>query len=80
MSNPPPFAALADPTRRTLFERLLDGWSRQGYKLTSTRETFAGLDLTRLPRHEVVRGEVPGRSGTLMMQGEQFLSNWKIIE
>jgi undecaprenyl phosphate-alpha-L-ara4FN deformylase len=58
-----------------ILERLLQGWRDQGYQLTSTRALFAGLDLARLPRHEVIRGELPGRAGTLMLQGEEFLSS-----
>ena len=56
------------------FERLLEGWRSQGYALTSTRAMFDDLDAAKLPRHEVIRGEVPGRSGTLMLQGEDFLA------
>ena len=55
-----------------VFERLLDGWTEQGYALTSTQAIFTDLDAARLPRHEVLRGEYPGRSGTLMLQGEEF--------
>jgi peptidoglycan/xylan/chitin deacetylase (PgdA/CDA1 family) len=57
-----------------VFERLLDGWTAQGYQLTSLAALRAGLDLATLPRHEVIRGEVPGRSGTLMLQGPEFLA------
>jgi len=57
-----------------VFERLLDGWKEQGYALTSTQNMFDGLDISRLPRHEVIRGEIAGRSGTLMLQGEDFLA------
>jgi hypothetical protein len=32
-----------------------------------------------LPRHEMIRGEIPGRSGTLMLQGEEFLSTWQEV-
>ncbi len=56
------------------FERLLAGWRDQGYELTTTRAIFDNLNLAALPRHEVVRGEIPGRSGTLMLQGEEFLA------
>jgi undecaprenyl phosphate-alpha-L-ara4FN deformylase len=35
------------------------------------------LDPALLPRHEIVRGEIPGRSGSLLLQGEEFLSTWK---
>ncbi len=52
-----------------VFEQLLAGWSQQGFKLTSTRAYFETLDVTRLPRHAVTFGGVPGRSGTLALQG-----------
>jgi peptidoglycan/xylan/chitin deacetylase (PgdA/CDA1 family) len=58
-------------------ERLLTGWREQGYELVSMGQLSATLDLTRLPRHEMMRGELPGRSGTLMLQGEEYLSTWK---
>jgi peptidoglycan/xylan/chitin deacetylase (PgdA/CDA1 family) len=57
------------------FEALLAGWVDQGYRLVSTREIFESLTLDELPRHEVVYGEIPGRSGTLMLQGQEFLAN-----
>lgn len=50
-----------------LFERLLEGWKAQGYALVPTRE----MPRERPPRHEVVYGEVPGRSGTLALQGKE---------
>lgn len=56
-----------------VLERLLEGWREQGYTLCTCREIYAGLSLADLPRHELIRGEVPGRSGTLMVQGEEFL-------
>ncbi|MCX8113487.1 MAG: polysaccharide deacetylase family protein [Burkholderiaceae bacterium] len=52
-----------------VFDRLLDGWRAQGYELVSLSGYASGLDLARLPRHRVVEGEVPGRSGTLFVQG-----------
>ena len=58
-----------------VFERLLEGWTAQGYELTSTRSQFEDLDLSRLPRCEIKRGEIPGRSGTLMLQGPEFLAD-----
>lgn len=57
-----------------IFERLLAGWISQGYALSPTRAIYDDLDALSLPRHEVVRGEIPGRSGTLMLQGEDFLA------
>lgn len=55
-----------------LFERLLTAWTGQGYVLSSTRAIFDSLDVARLPRHEVIRAEFPGRAGTLMLQGDAF--------
>jgi len=56
-----------------VFAQLLSGWQAQGYALVSLREYLQGLDEKNLPKHEVVRGEVPGRSGLLAMQGKEFL-------
>ena len=52
------------------FEKLLSGWKRQGYELVSMRKLFLSLRVENLPRHEVIYGEVPGRSGTLALQGD----------
>ena len=56
-------------------EQLLAGWREQGFELTTTRAIYQALAIDDLPRHEVVYGEIPGRSGTLMLQGEEFLIN-----
>jgi undecaprenyl phosphate-alpha-L-ara4FN deformylase len=56
------------------FEDMLVGWKSQGYELVSLRAVAEKLDLKRLPRHEVTIGEFPGRSGTLALQGKEFLS------
>jgi peptidoglycan/xylan/chitin deacetylase (PgdA/CDA1 family) len=57
-----------------VFEALLAGWKEQGYELTSLAQYQEELNHDTLPRHEVVLGEIPGRSGTLALQGEEFLS------
>jgi peptidoglycan/xylan/chitin deacetylase (PgdA/CDA1 family) len=51
------------------FERLLEGWIDQGYRIVSTRTMFERLDPARLPLHEIATGEVDGRSGALALQG-----------
>ena len=51
-----------------VFEQLLAGWQKQGYELVSMRQYLGGLE-GMLPRHEVLLGEVEGRSGTLALQG-----------
>lgn len=59
------------------FERLLAGWRDQGYTLAGTGALFATLDAKHLPREEVDRGSVPGRSATLMVQGAPFLAEYE---
>ena len=60
-----------------VLERLLASWREQGYEIVALNDIANRLNVTALPRHEMIRGEVPGRSGTLMLQGEPFLSSWK---
>lgn len=55
-----------------VFDQLLRGWKAQGYELVSLQDYALSLDLPALPRHQVVMGEIPGRSGTLALQGERF--------
>ncbi|MBL8483823.1 MAG: 4-deoxy-4-formamido-L-arabinose-phosphoundecaprenol deformylase [Rhodocyclaceae bacterium] len=57
-----------------VFERLLAGWRDQGYALTTTRALYEALEIETLPRCEILRGTVAGRSGTLMVQGAEFLA------
>jgi peptidoglycan/xylan/chitin deacetylase (PgdA/CDA1 family) len=56
-----------------VFGELLAGWQAQGYSLVSLAEYAQALDLSRLPRHVVTEGTVPGRSGMLAVQGKEFL-------
>lgn len=63
-----------------VFERLLEGWRAQGYELVTTRAIFESLDLTALPRCEILRAVIPGRSGTLMTQGPVFLGDVPLPE
>jgi undecaprenyl phosphate-alpha-L-ara4FN deformylase len=57
----------------SVFDQLLRGWSRQGYRLGSVAALFRTLDRETLPHCEVVQGELPGRSGTMLLQGKSFL-------
>ncbi len=52
-----------------VMERLLVLWKRAQQSLLAMEDRLAGLDLTRLPRHEICWGEVAGRSGYLALQG-----------
>ena len=56
-----------------VFEQLLEGWKAQGYSLVTLSEYAGGLEVSRLPRCAVEMGAVPGRSGTLAIQGREFL-------
>jgi peptidoglycan/xylan/chitin deacetylase (PgdA/CDA1 family) len=48
-----------------IFEQLMQGWQAQGYELVSMRQYLQGLDVSELPRQEVVMQEVEGRVGKL---------------
>lgn len=48
---------------------LLAGWAAQGYELCSLGELAGTREARDLPVHEVALGTVPGRSGTLALQG-----------
>jgi peptidoglycan/xylan/chitin deacetylase (PgdA/CDA1 family) len=52
------------------FERLLRGWRSSGTRLTDLATYARSLDISRLPRCEMVSGSVAGRSGTLAYQSQ----------
>ena len=56
-------------------EQLLAGWKAQGYRLAALRTWYETLQALALPRCEVGPGTVPGRSGTLLCQGREFLAD-----
>ncbi len=58
-----------------VLETLITGWQAQGYTITSTRRLYETLQPLALPRCEVSSASVPGRSGTLLCQGEEFLGD-----
>lgn len=58
-----------------VFEKLLKGWAAQGYELVATGSIAAKLDRKTLPIHQVVMGELPGRSGKLALQGQQLVTD-----
>jgi undecaprenyl phosphate-alpha-L-ara4FN deformylase len=57
------------------FEQLLVGWKAQGWLLGSTRALYETLEPMALPRCEARLGTVEGRSGTLLVQGDEFLGD-----
>ena len=56
------------------FEELLSGWRQQGYEIVSLHDYMLSIDTRELPYHEVITGTVPGRPGTVALQGKEFLS------
>jgi len=58
-----------------VFEQLLTGWKAQGWRLVSTRALYESLHALALPRCEVGPGEIPGRSGKVLVQGREFLAD-----
>ena len=57
-----------------VFERLADGWGKQGHELVSLGEYLESLTFSDLPRNEVATGPVSGRRGMLARQGREFLA------
>ncbi|MCY1226052.1 putative 4-deoxy-4-formamido-L-arabinose-phosphoundecaprenol deformylase ArnD [compost metagenome] len=53
-----------------VFERLLAGWRAQGHGLVSMASWYRGLERSGLPQLPVTWGEIPGRSGELIVQPE----------
>lgn len=58
-------------------ELLLTGLREQGYSLVSLGQLRSTLDINALPRHEVTRGLSANGSWPVMLQGEEFLAQWK---
>jgi len=54
-----------------LLETLLAQWKAQGYEIATLAAIRQSLAANALPRHEIVFGEVPGRSGKLAVQGAE---------
>ena len=52
-----------------VLDQLLQGWQQQGYRLVSLGEMASALDPGALPHCRIVQGIIPGRSGTLTLQG-----------
>ena len=50
-----------------IFEQLLSGWKAQGYRLASMADYYEKIKHASLPAHPLQWGEVPGRSGELIV-------------
>ena len=58
-----------------VLDELIAGWKAQGWQLGPVRSLIESIDSLALPRCEVHIGSVPGRSGTLLTQGPEFLAD-----
>ncbi len=58
-------------------EKLLTGLREQGYQLVSLGQLRDTLDLASLPYHEVSLAQFPSRKDNVLVQGEEFLAQWK---
>ena len=59
------------------FELLLTGLREQGYELVSLGQMRATLNINELPRHEVSVGTPAGCAWPMLVQGDEFLAQWK---
>jgi hypothetical protein len=50
-----------------IFEQLLTGWKAQGYRLASMADYHEKIKALPLPEYPMQWGEVPGRSGELIV-------------
>lgn len=53
-----------------MFDRLLGRWRQRGVEFLSLGDLYHSLDPSLIPAHRLAMGEIPGRSGTLALQGE----------
>ncbi|WJF88955.1 polysaccharide deacetylase family protein [Paraburkholderia bonniea] len=51
-----------------VFEQLLAGWQAQGHTFATMGQYHAALDRHALPSYPITWGEIPGRSGELIVQ------------
>jgi hypothetical protein len=52
-----------------IFEQLLAGWQAQGYQLASMADYYQKIQHSTVPVIPITWGELPGRSGQLIVQG-----------
>jgi undecaprenyl phosphate-alpha-L-ara4FN deformylase len=58
-----------------VLDQLLAGWAAQGWEIGPVRLLYESVEPLALPRCEVAPGTVQGRSGTLLVQGDEFLAH-----
>jgi hypothetical protein len=55
-----------------VMDKLLAMWNETRMQIQPMEATYRSLDLDRLASHDVIWGELPGRSGQLALQGERL--------
>jgi peptidoglycan/xylan/chitin deacetylase (PgdA/CDA1 family) len=63
-----------------VLDALIAGWLAQGYAVVPVRALYDAVEPYALPRCEVSMGTVPGRTGTLLVQGDEFLGDVDLAE
>jgi peptidoglycan/xylan/chitin deacetylase (PgdA/CDA1 family) len=61
------------------FEQLLLGWKAQGFAMCPLRTLYESAEPMALPRCVTGPGTVAGRSGTLLVQQEEFLGDVALV-
>jgi hypothetical protein len=59
-----------------VLESLVAGWRGQGFDLVPVRALYDAVEPMALPRCEAAPGTIDGRTGTLLVQGEEFLAGF----
>jgi peptidoglycan/xylan/chitin deacetylase (PgdA/CDA1 family) len=57
------------------FDQLLSGWKAQGWTIGPLRSLHDGVEPLALPRCETAPATIEGRTGTVLMQGDEFLGD-----
>ena len=58
-----------------VLDSLLDGWKAQGWSPGPVRSLYESVEPMALPRCETALAPVAGRTGTLFVQGDEFLGD-----
>ncbi len=59
------------------FGRLLASWQKRGFRIVALGTLASECTIDALPRHEIVTGTLPGQPRPLLMQGNEFLAEWR---
>ena len=58
-----------------VLDQLLTGWKAQGWRPGPVRDLYEAVEPLALPRCEAVLAPVEGRTGNVLVQGEEFLGD-----